>query len=315
MTIPLIDISALAGGDAAARAAVARQIGRACRAVGFFAITGHGVPDALRADAFAASAEFFALDRAAKEALAIDKLGSNRGYVDFGAEALDDTAQGADQKEAFNLIWTDERVRPPNAWPPIEGWRPRVQAYFDAGLSAARRLHIAFAIDLGLPEDFFADKIDRPLATLRLLHYPAPDAGVVDHGLGAGAHTDYGNVTLLATDGVAGLEVRTRDGDWVDAPTIPGAFICNIGDCLMRWTNDVYVSTPHRVARPEQERYSIALFMDPNADALVSAIPSCVPEGEAPRYAPIDALAYLQSRHDATYVKRWTTAPSGHQSG
>lgn len=312
MTIPLIDISALGRDNAAGRAEVAGRIGRACREVGFFAITGHGVPPALLADAFAASAEFFALDHAAKAALAIDKLGSNRGYVDFGAEALDDRRQGADQKEAFNLIWTDERVRPPNAWPPIDGWRPRVQAYFDAGLAAARRLHIAFAIDLGLAEDFFDDKIDRPLATLRLLHYPAPEAGGADAGIGAGAHTDYGNVTLLATDGVAGLQVRTRDGEWVDAPTISGAFICNIGDCLMRWTNDVYVSTPHRVVRPVRERYSIALFMDPNADALVSAIPSCVPAGESARYAPIDAQAYLQSRHDATYVKPW--GPSA-QSG
>ncbi|MDM0055248.1 isopenicillin N synthase family dioxygenase [Variovorax fucosicus] len=300
-TIPVIDISALASDDAAARARVAGEVGAACREVGFFAITGHGVPAALLVDAFAASREFFALDAAAKQALAISQLGHNRGYVGLGTEALDEK-KGADQKEAFNLIWTDERVRPPNAWPPIDGWRARVQAYFDAGLLAARRLHAAFAIDLGLAEDFFDDKIDRPLATLRFLHYPAPAPGAAAEGLGAGAHTDYGNVTLLATDGVAGLQVRTRGGDWVDAPSVPGAFICNIGDCLMRWTNDVYVSTPHRVARPTRERYSIALFFDPNADALVSAIPSCVPAGELSRYEPITAQAYLQSRFDATYA-------------
>lgn len=313
-TLPVIDISALASPDRAQRAAVAAQIGAACRTVGFFAITGHGVPAALIDDAFAASAEFFALDAPAKRALAIDQLGSNRGYVDLGVEALDETTPGADQKEAFNLIWTDERQRPPNAWPPIAGWRPRVQAYFDAGLAAARRLHAAFALDLGLPETFFDDKIDQPQATLRLLHYPAPAAGLgdaADTGLGAGVHTDYGNVTLLATDGVAGLQVRTRDGDWLDARSLPGAFICNIGDCLMRWTNDVYVSTPHRVARPVRERYSIALFMDPNPDALVSAIPSCVPVGEAPRYAPVSAKDYLQSRFDATYAKPSGTAAGG----
>ena len=118
---------------------------------------------------------------------------------------------------------------------------------------------------------------------------------------GAGAHTDYGNVTLLATDGVAGLQVRRRDGQWLDVPTLPGAFVCNIGDCLMRWTNDVYVSTPHRVAAPEQERYSIAFFLDPNPDALVQAIPSCVPAGEAPRYATVTAAEYLQQRFAATY--------------
>ena len=310
--IPVIDISALASReDAPQRARVAAEVGAACRGVGFFAITGHGVPPALLADAFAASQAFFALDAAAKQALAIDRLGHNRGYVDLGAEALDEK-KGADQKEAFNLIWTDERVRPPNVWPPIDGWRPRVQAYFDASLLAARRLHAAFAIDLGLPEDYFDDKIDRPLATLRLLRYPAPaDGAAANESIGAGAHTDYGNVTLLATDGVAGLQVRTRAGDWVDAPSVPGAFVCNIGDCLMRWTNDVYVSTPHRVVRPARERYSIALFLDPNADAVVSAIPSCVPAGEAPRYAPITAQAYLQSRFDATYTKPLPTRATG----
>ncbi len=302
LQIPVIDIAALASGDATARLRVAAEVGAACRGVGFFAVVGHGVPAALVADAFAASRAFFALDAVAKRALAIGKLGHNRGYVDLGVEALDET-RGADQKEAFNLIWTDEHTRPPNAWPPIDGWRPRVQAYFDAVLAAARRLHIAFAIDLGLAEDYFDDRIDQPLAALRLLHYPAPDAGAAGEGIGAGAHTDYGNVTLLATDGVAGLQVRTREGDWIDAPCVPGAFICNIGDCLMRWTNDVYVSTPHRVLRPAAERYSIALFLDPNPDAVVSAIPSCVPAGEAPRYAPITAQAYLQSRFDATYAK------------
>jgi isopenicillin N synthase-like dioxygenase len=301
--IPVIDISPLASGQPAQRARVAAEVGAACRGVGFFAITGHGVPAALLADVFAASREFFALDAAAKQALAIGKLGHNRGYVGLGVEALDDRVKGADQKEAFNLIWTDERQRPPNAWPPIAGWRTRVQAYFDATLAAARRLHAAFALDLGLPETFFDDKIDRPLATLRFLHYPAPATGLADPGIGAGTHTDYGNVTLLATDGVAGLQVRSRNGTWIDAPSIPGAFICNIGDCLMRWTNDVYVSTPHRVARPTRERYSIALFLDPNPEALVSAIPSCVPSGEAPRHAPVTAQAYLQSRFDATYGK------------
>lgn len=301
-SIPLIDISPLTSPDPQARRAVAAQVGEACRGIGFFGITGHGVPRALMDDTFAASREFFAQPVAAKHALAYGKLDSNRGYVGLGVEALDEK-QGADQKEAFNLIWTDGQTRQPNVWPEIAGWRERVQAYFDATFAAGRLLHRAFALDLGLAEDFFADKIDRPLATLRLLRYPDAAPGAAE-APGAGTHTDYGNVTLLATDGVGGLQVRTRDGRWLDAPSVPGAFICNIGDCLMRWTNDVYVSTPHRVVRPQRERYSIAFFLDPNPDALVSAIPSCVPAGEAPRHAPITTQAYLQSRFDATYGAR-----------
>ncbi len=298
--LPLIDISALASTDVAARHAVAGQIGAACREVGFFVITGHGVPRDLIADTFAASARLFALPAKAKRAMAIDKLGSNRGYVGLGVEALDEKT-AADHKEAFNLIWTDSQTRPENVWPPLPGFRDVVQRYFDAALEVGRRLHSSFALDLGLAEDFFDDKIDRPLATLRLLRYPTPTHEVPSERIGAGTHTDYGNVTLLATDGVAGLQVRRRDGRWVDAPAVPGAFICNVGDCLMRWTNDIYVSTPHRVVKPAAERFSIALFVDPNPDALVSAIPSCVAPGESPRYAPITANDYLQQRFASTY--------------
>lgn len=301
MQIPLLDIAGLQSAQPDRRADVARAIGAACRDTGFFAITGHGVPAERIADTFAAAAEFFAQPPEAKRQLAIGVHGHNRGYVALGTESLDEKA-APDLKEAFNLIWTDEATRPANVWPALPGWRERVQAYFDALYEVGRRLHAAFALDLGLPEDFFAGRIDRPQATLRLLHYPAAFAADAPAGqAGAGTHTDYGNVTLLATDGVAGLQVRRRDSGWIDVPPLPGAFICNIGDCLMRWSNDVYVSTPHRVLPPRQERYSIAFFLDPNPDALVSALPGCVRPGEAPKYPPVTAAEYLQQRFSATY--------------
>ncbi|RCW67574.1 isopenicillin N synthase family dioxygenase [Pseudorhodoferax soli] len=300
-SFPCIDIAALAGTDGAARLAAAQAIGRACRETGFFAITGHGVPAACSAGVFAAAHAVFALPAQAKHALAIARHGHNRGYVGLGVEALDE-ATAPDLKEAYNLIWTDEATRPSNVWPPIDGWRAQAQAYFDAVLAVGRRLHRAFALDLGLAEDFFDDKLDRPQATLRLLHYPERFAADAPAGrAGAGAHTDYGNVTLLATDGVAGLQVQRRGGGWTDVPALPGAFVCNIGDCLMRWSNDVYVSTPHRVLPPARARYSVAFFLDPNPDALVSAIPGCVPAGELPRHAPVTAGDYLRQRLAATY--------------
>ena len=306
--IPLIDIGVLANGDTAARTRVISLIGAACRGTGFFVITGHGVTPALMRDADAAAHEVFALPPDAKRELAITKHGYNRGYVGLGVEALDEKTL-PDLKEAYNLIWSGDTTRPSNVWPPLPGWRERAQLYFDAVLAVGQRLHLAFAVDLGLDENFFEDKLDRSMATLRFLHYPmaAPAPSVAADGAaiglpGAGTHTDYGNVTLLATDGVAGLQVRRRDGSWIEVPPTPGAFICNIGDCLMRWSNDVYVSTPHRVVAPAHERYSIAFFLDPNPDAMVSAIPSCVPAGESPRYAPITAGAYLQQRLSATYA-------------
>lgn len=310
-SIPLIDIAPLASADPAARMAVARQVGQACRGIGFFAITGHGIPADQMQSTFDAAHRLFALPAEQKEALSIRRHGHNRGYVALGVEALDEKS-APDLKEAYNLVWDGEPGRPPNVWPPIEGWRAQAQAYFDAALEVGRRLHRAFALDLGLEEDFFADKLDRPMATLRFLRYPpaagtgsaaplTPEAAAAQAG--AGAHTDYGNVTLLATDGVPGLQVRSRGGEWITAPHLPGAFMCNIGDCLMRWSNDVYVSTPHRVGPPPRLRHSIAFFLDPNPDALVSALPGCVPAGESPRHPPVTAAEHLRQRLEATYGK------------
>lgn len=303
--IPVINVAGLASPDPAQRDGVVRAVGAACRGTGFFAITGHGIAPSVTADAFEAAQRLFALPPQDKEALAIGRHGHNRGYVGLGVERLD-TSAPPDHKEAYNLVWNSPGGacgRPPNLWPDLPSWRAPVQAYFDAALEVGRRLHQAFALDLGLDAAFFADKLDRPMATMRLLHYPAssPAAGADQPRPGAGAHTDYGNVTLLATDGVAGLQVRRRDGGWIDMPALPGALVCNIGDCLMRWTNDVYVSTPHRVLPPPRERYSIAFFLDPNPDARVEALPGCVPAGTAPLYPPITASEYLRQRLDATY--------------
>ena len=307
--IPIIDVSNLRSNDLADREAVADLLGAACRQVGFFYVTGHGIPPTIASGIFAAARDLFALPDNAKDALSIKRSRHNRGYVGIATERLDETAS-PDQKEAFNIglelpaddpeVRAEKPFRGVNLWPDLPGWRDRVLAYYDACQALQLQIHRGFALDLGLPEDFFADKMDRPIATLRLLHYPAGQP-VVGADIGAGQHTDYGNLTILATDGVAGLQVRRRDGVWLDAPHVAGAFVCNIGDCLMRWTNDVYVSTPHRVLRPRQERYSVAFFADANPDALVEALPGCVAPGEAPRYPPILCGDYLTQRLTATY--------------
>lgn len=311
--IAVIDIAPLATGDAGARAAVARALGEACRTIGFFYITGHGIAPALLAGTFAASKQLFALPLADKQALSITRSRHNRGYVALEGERLAEDKPG-DLKEAFNVglelppdhpdVVAGKPFRGVNLWPALPGWRTTVLDYFDACWSVGRLLHRGFARDLGLDEDFFEDKLDAPLAALRLLHYPPHRGPVADGQIGAGEHTDYGNVTVLATDGVPGLQVRTRAGAWLDAPAIPGAFVCNIGDCLMRWTNDVYVSTPHRVGVPTARRYSIAFFLDPNPDAEVAVLPSCTAADRPARYPPISGADYLKSRLDATFDHR-----------
>jgi isopenicillin N synthase-like dioxygenase len=295
--------------DGASLTRIAAEVGAACRDVGFFYVVNHGLEARLIAEAFARSHEFFALPQADKRRLAIEAMGGNRGYSGLLHEALD-PARGPDMKEAFNIgldlapddpeLVAGMPFRSLNAWPDLPGFRETALAYYRACAALGARLHRAFARDLGLKSDFFADKFDRPMATLRFLHYPAPSRGS-DPQTGAGEHTDYGNLTLLATDDVGGLDVRTRAGQWIAAPVVPGAFIVNIGDCLMRWTNDVYVSTPHRVVnRTAKERYSIAFFFDPNPEATVETISSCVREGERTRYTPILAADYLKMRLDAS---------------
>jgi isopenicillin N synthase-like dioxygenase len=307
--LPIIDLGSSGEGNEASLSRIAADVGAACRDVGFFYVVNHGVEAALIAEAFTQSHRFFGLPLAEKQRLAIEEIGGNRGYSGLLHEALD-PARGPDRKEAFNVgfdlasddpeLAAGKPFRSLNAWPELAGFRETVLSYYGACAALGARLHRAFARDLRLRADFFDDKFDRPMATLRLLHYPAPPSGAAVPS-GAGAHTDYGNLTLLATDDVGGLEVRTRAGQWIEAPVVPGAFIVNIGDCLMRWTNDVYVSTPHRVVnRSRRERYSIAFFYDPNPDAVVETIPSCVREAGAARYSPIKAADYLTMRLDAS---------------
>ena len=303
--IPVLDWRRFAqDGAGPDRDGFVRDLGAAARGPGFFVLAHHDIADDLVADTFAMADRFFALPADAKDAVAIRHSDSNRGYVGHGTEALDEASGARDRKEAFNvgleLSPDDPRLDQPfrgaNQWPELTGFRETMLRYFAAAHAQGVALHRAVALDLGLDADHFDDAFDAPMATLRLLNYPAGDAA---SSIGAGAHTDYGSLTLLVTDGVGGLQVRPRGSDeWIDAPKVDGALIVNIGDCLMRWTNDVYVSTPHRVVAPPAARRSIAFFLDPNPDARIEALPGT----GVPRYEPIAASDYLASRLAATYA-------------
>lgn len=304
--IPVIDWSVFATNPAA----TADEIGRACRDTGFFLLKGHGMAPDLCTRVFAEADRFFDLDPQAKAPLSILRNAHNRGWVSEGSETLDEASGRTDRKEAFNIgldlaaddprVLAGEPFRGVNVWPDLPDFRATMLAYFDAAWHLGVDLHRAIARDLGLAEDHFDASFDAPMATLRLLRYP-PASGA-DGEIGAGAHTDYGSLTLLMTDGEPGLQVRPRGKGWTDVPHVPGALVVNIGDCLMRWTNDIYVSTPHRVLPPQRWRRSVAFFLDPNPDARIAALPGTGPA----RYAETTGAAYLRSRLEATYTREAT---------
>jgi isopenicillin N synthase-like dioxygenase len=311
--IPVIALGALR--DRSASAAVAATIGQACRQTGFFYVSEHGIADALLDEVRGQAEAFFALPEAAKKRVSIEHSRHNRGYVPFEAEKLDPARKG-DLKEGFNMgreLAADDpdlvAGRPfcgPNQWPPaMPAFRNALGRYFDAMLALCQDLHRAFALDLGMPGNFFENLIDKPLATLRLLHYPPHPGTFAPDQYGAAPHTDYGNVTVLLQDMAGGLEVRARNGEWIAATPLAGTFVCNIGDCLMRWSNDTYVSTPHRVVnRSGRRRLSVPFFLDPNGEAPVACLPSCAGPDRPPLYPPTTGAAYLRERLDATYAFR-----------
>jgi isopenicillin N synthase-like dioxygenase len=284
----------------------ARELGAACRGTGFFLLTGHGIGAALQEQLLREADRLFDLPTADKSRLSILRNRHNRGWAATGSERLDETSGQIDRKEAFNVgldlepddprVLAEEPFRGVNVWPDLPGFRATMLRYFEAVWRLGVDLHAPIARDLGLPPEYFRPHFDAPLATLRLLRYP-PGTGA-EGEIGAGAHTDYGSLTLLLTDGEPGLQVRPRGGDWTDVPFVPGAYVVNIGDCLMRWTNDLYVSTPHRVRPPRHRRRSVAFFLDPNPDAVIAALPGT----GAAKYPPITGADYLRSRLDATYT-------------
>ncbi|MBF9048792.1 isopenicillin N synthase family oxygenase [Roseobacter sp. HKCCD9010] len=301
--IPILDWQRFASGQD--RNGFVADLGIAARQTGFFLLKGHGVDLALQREVFDKADQFFALPPAEKESISILKTPHYRGWAYDGLESLDEASGMADRKESFNMgldlpaddprVLAGDPFRGVNQWPDLPGFRKTMLRYYDAALALGVKLHRAIALDLGLPEHHFDSAFIDPLAALRVLHYPpGRDA---KNEIGAGAHTDYGAITLLMTNGEPGLQVKPRGGDWIDVPHVASAYVVNIGDCLMRWTNDIYVSTPHRVLRPKNQRRSVAFFVEANPDVIVEALPGT----GAPKYPAIRAADYLQSRLDVTY--------------
>jgi isopenicillin N synthase-like dioxygenase len=306
---------------------LAAQLDRALRDVGFVTVRDHGVPDEVRETYFAALREFFALPIEAKEAIAIGNSDCHRGYVGYGAEALDGavgnagedaigTAASGDLKETLDTGVDHPPDHPDviagtplfgaNQWPALPGFRDAVEAYRAAVVAVSVRMHRLMALGLGLPASYFDDLPREMSYNLRLIHYPPRSSAMPAPGQwGCGAHTDYGTLTILAEDGVGGLQVRVRSGDWITVEVPSRELVVNIGDLMAIWTNDRWVSNAHRVVNPAGiDRYSSALFVQPDYHQVVETLPTCLDADGTTRHSPVAAGAYLLSRFDGTHAYR-----------
>jgi isopenicillin N synthase-like dioxygenase len=179
----------------------------------------------------------------------------------------------------------------PNLWPEaVPGMRPVWEAYYRQMERVATTLMRIFAAGLGMDKHYFDDKVDRHITNFSVLHYPEQAKPPLPGQLRAGAHTDYGSLTILKPDNApGGLQVH-KDGNWIDVPTLPGTFVVNLGDLMAEWTNDRWVSTLHRVVNPPRDkavgsrRLSMAFFHQPNYDAVIECLPTCSDTGRPPRY-------------------------------
>ncbi len=286
--LPIIDVGALvrARSSTAARATVACELDAAASTHGFFYAINHGVDRALIDRLVAQARAFFAQSEAAKMQIPMSAAGRAwRGYFPLGGEL---TSNRPDWKEGLYLggelgpehprVRAGTILHGSNLWPPrIDGFRNAVLAYIDALSHLGHALMGGFALALDLPERWFVEHggTADPLILLRLFNYPSRPVPVgTPAQWGVGEHTDYGLLTMLWQDDVGGLQVRTDNG-WIDAPPLPGSFVCNIGDMLDRMTGGRYRSLPHRVAinTSGRDRISIPLFFDPDFAWRVAPVP------------------------------------------
>jgi len=311
--VPIVDMSGRPD-------VVGTELDEICRTVGFFQVTGHGLPDGVAEPAWTMATRFFDLPAEHKLSVARPSADYPYGYIPLAGESLSQSMTGAGQltppdlKEVFNMgppvppahefgdpdeAWAYS----PNLWPAA---LPELEAawtmYYEALRDLGNRLMSLLARGLGLPPGFFADKTGHGANALRAINYPARDTAARPGQLRAGAHTDYGTLTILRQDTVGGLEVLDPGGTWVGVEPVPGAFVINIGDLMARWTNDRWRSTVHRVVDPPDpaaanaRRQSMPYFQNANWSAQVSCLPTCLQPGEVPRYEPVLAGPHLMGR-------------------
>lgn len=314
--LPIIDLAPFARQDCSGPEAVriASQLDSHLCHTGFAVLANHGLEPDVKGAMLDRMRAFFALPAHEKELLSIARSNAHRGYVGIAAESLDDAnTMAGDLKETLDTgpdhgddhpdVIAGTPLHGSNQLPSVPGFREAFEAYRAQVIGAAERAQRAMAMALGCTPSALLDMGD-VFYNLRLIHYPPQDRVAPQAGqLGCGAHTDYGSLTVLADDGVGGLQVMQRSGEWIDVAVPDDLLVMNLGDLMAIWTNERWVSNPHRVVNPVgRDRYSMPLFVTPPYHAWIECLPSCV--GDGAKYAPMQAGPYLMSRFDATHSYR-----------
>jgi len=304
--VRVIDFNQFLQGSSKERQLIADQIHLAFQETGFMYLKNYSVDQSLIENSFSNSRKFFNLSLDQKKQLSWSddtNYYEKSGYVGLEKETLDLNSPG-DFKEML-----DVGKACGNTWDwPIgqELFKDNIAILYPALTKAANIILEALALALNLPDaQYFVNTHDEEDHELRFIFYPPIDHPLKPGQLRAGAHTDYGTITLVFQDQAGGLEVKLRSGEWVSVPYIPNTMVVNVGNLLQRWTNDQYCSNPHRVIPPatgqsDRSRYSIAFFCHPNSQTEISCLPSCQSRENPPRYPSVSAGDYIVGLLQAT---------------
>jgi isopenicillin N synthase-like dioxygenase len=306
--IPVLDVAQYLAGAPGAATHLAAAIESTCADTGFLVISNHGVSQNLIDRAFASARALFTLSEKDKLAL---KIGDrNIGYLPYGGQTMKtstiEVATKPNYSESFYI--TDPEPEPSvqdvlkdlNKWPSgMAAFKATQIEYFQTMRSLARQFLPAFALALGLPDDYFDDDFQGANCTVRLIQYAHPPIDEADR-FGFAPHTDGSFITFLPRSKLPGLEVQTKDGSWIHPPDVPGAFVVNTGEMLSRYSNDRFVPTPHRVInRSGSARHAMPFFFGPNRNKVVHCAPTCVDDQHPPMYEPMSS-AQLNAFKDRT---------------
>ncbi len=306
MTIPVVDLSDFISGDAQRKKIFVAQLGKAFEEVGFVAVKNHGVPAELIGSLYKNVQQFFSLPSEKKKNFEIPELAGQRGYTSFGKEH----AKGSDApdlKEFFQygqIVPSNHKLKaeyPDNVKvEEVPGFDDTLFKAYRAFEKSGKYLLQAIALYLGLDESYFDDFVEEGNSIVRAIHYP-PITSEPKSAIRAEQHEDINLITLLVGASADGLQILTKNNDWVGVTSLPDQIVVNVGDMLQRLTNNKLKSTTHRVVNPPRElwhtsRFSIPFFLHPKSAMSLAILSNCIDEKHKKAYEDITAGNYLDER-------------------